>query len=161
MTFEAAVCCTARPETLTSSSAANPAACSKASNMLTSTWTRLSKGGAAQLANDDDGVTHVSLPHLLRLLHLSRTLSRTGVPLPGRPRNLAIRTAMVMMLRLLPPQPRPPLQVALLSLPMMMMVLLNLSLPHLLLFLPRQTRTGVPMTRQTRLKLPLRPCTRR
>ena len=29
--------------------------------------------------------------------------------LPGRPRNLAIRTAMVMMLRLLPPQPRPPL----------------------------------------------------
>ena len=39
----------------------------------------------------------------------------------------------VMMLRLLPPQPRPPLKVALLSLPMMMMVVLNLSLPHLLL----------------------------
>ena len=156
MTFEAVVCCAARPETLTSSSAASSAACSKASNMLTSTWTRLSKGGAAQLANDDDGATHVSLPHLLRLLHLSRTLSRTGVLLPGRLRNLAIRTAMVMMLRLLPPQPRPPLKVALLSLPMMMMVLLNLSLPHLLLLLHlhRRSRTGVLMPRQTRLKLP-------
>ena len=53
--------------------------------------------------------------------------------LPGRELFLEIRTAMVMMLRLLPPQPRPPLKVALLSLPMMMMVLLNLSLPHLLL----------------------------
>ena len=56
----------------------------------------------------------------------------------------------VMMLRLLPPQPRPPLKVALLSLPMMMMVLLNMSLPHLLFLL---------MPKQTRLKLPLTPCT--
>ena len=46
---------------------------------------------------------------------------------------------MVMIIKFLPPQPRPPLQVALLSLPVMMMVLLNLSLPHLLLLLPRQT----------------------
>ena len=49
----------------------------------------------------------------------------------------------VMMLRLLPPQPRPPLKVALLSLPMMMMVLLNLSLPHLLL-LPRCGLVRIP-----------------
>ena len=59
--------------------------------------------------------------------------------LPGRELFLWSRTAMVMMLRLLPPQQRPPLQVALLSLPMMMMVLLNLCLPHLLLLLDADT----------------------
>ena len=42
-----------------------------------------------------------------------------------------------------PPQPRPPLKVALLSLPMMMMVLLNLSLPHLLL-LSRRGLVRIP-----------------
>ena len=48
---------------------------------------------------------------------------------------------MVMLLRLLPPQPRPPLQVALLSLPVMMMVLLNLPLSHLLLLSPCNANT--------------------
>ena len=63
--------------------------------------------------------------------------------LPGRQLFLAIWTAMVTMLRLLPPQPRTPLKVALLSLPMMMMVLLNLSLPHLLL-LSRRGLVRIP-----------------
>ena len=49
----------------------------------------------------------------------------------------------VMMLRLLPPQPRPPLKVALLSMPMKMIVLLNLSLPHLLL-LSRRGLVRIP-----------------
>ena len=77
--------------------------------------------------------------HLLLLVYLARTLTRNGVVLPGRTRNIAIRTVTVIMFTVLPPQPRHPLHAELLSLLMLMMVLVDLSLPHVLLFFDDET----------------------
>ena len=81
---------------------------------------------------------------------------------PGRLRNFAIRIVMVIMLRLLLLQPRHPVKVALPSVPMMMMVFVNLSMHHILLIFHfyRSSRIGAMLPRQTRLKLPLGPGTR-